>query len=148
MESFMENLKTTDKMKVGIILNHLTKEAKSYIDAKPDELRDTPEKVYELLRKRFGAEANRDSVRVAFESRAQNPAEIKKYLDALESLRSQAYPNENLQEREKEIVRRFIAGLRDADLKRTMLTWQMMWDVNQNYSIEFIRSNITKYLLS
>ena len=53
---------------MGIILNPLTKEAKSYIHAKPDELRATPEKVYELLRKRFGAEANRDSARVAIES--------------------------------------------------------------------------------
>ena len=83
-------------------------------------------------------------VRVAFDNRAQSPAEeVEKYVDALESLRSQAYPKENFQEREKEIVRRFIA-----DLKRTMLTWQVMWDVNQNYSIEQIRNNITKYLLS
>ena len=81
--------------------------------------------------------AKRDSARVAFDYRVQDPAEeVEKYLDALKSLRSQAYPKENLQEREKEIVRGFIAGLRDKDLKRTMLTWQLMWDVHQSYSIE------------
>ena len=51
MESFMENLKTTDKIKVEIFLNHLTKEAKSYIQAKPNEHTATPETDYELLRK-------------------------------------------------------------------------------------------------
>ena len=86
---------------------------------------------------------------MAFENGAQTPAEdVVKYLDALESLRSQAYPKENKQEREKAIVRRFIAGLRDADLKRTILTWQMIRDINQNYSIEQIRNKMTKNLLS
>ena len=94
----MENIRTTDKVGVGIVLNHLTKEAKSYIQAKLDEHIATLEKFFKLLRKRFGAEANRDSVGVAFENRAQIPTdEIEKYLDALESLRSQNYPRETLQ---------------------------------------------------
>ena len=83
MESFMENIKASDKLKAGMILNHLTKEAKKYVQAKPDEHIATPEKIYQLLRKRFGAEANRDSARVAFDNRTQGPAEeVEKYLDA------------------------------------------------------------------
>ena len=60
MESFMKNLKMTDKIKVGIILNTLTKEAKSFSHAKPDEHTATPEKIYELLRNCFVVEGNRD----------------------------------------------------------------------------------------
>ena len=55
MESFMENIKSSDKLKAGMVLNHLTKEGKSYVQTKPDEHIATPEKIYQLLKKRFGA---------------------------------------------------------------------------------------------
>ena len=54
------------------------------MQGKPDEYIAIPEKIYQLLRKRFETEANRDSAQVAFDNRAQGPAEeVAKYLDAL-----------------------------------------------------------------
>ena len=61
----------------------------------PDDERDTPEKVFELLASRFGTGGNRMPVRQAFTTRQQSDRkDWMQYLDALEGLRSQGFPEE------------------------------------------------------
>ena len=77
------------------IIGHLEGEARNYIINKAESERDTPEKVFELLSSRFGAGGNRMQVRQAFQSRIQQEKEDwMQYLDALEGLRSQGFPQE------------------------------------------------------
>ena len=57
---------------------------------------DTPEKVFELLARRFFTSENRMQVRQAFMSRYKLETEDwLQYLDALERLRRQRYPKES-----------------------------------------------------
>ena len=42
------------------------------------------------------------------------------YLDALEDLRSQGYPKEEVTSRRYEIMQRFIEGVRNVELKRNL----------------------------
>ena len=51
-------------------------------------------------------------------------------MDVLEALRSQAYPAESNKDMEKEIVQKFVSRVRDADVKNTLLTWSMSWDMS------------------
>ena len=45
-----------------------------------------------------------------------------KFLDALERLRHQAYPTEDMVTRRYEILQRFIEGVRNPDLRRNLAT--------------------------
>ena len=77
------------------IISHLEGEARNYIIHKAESERDTPEKVIELLASRFGTGGNRMQVRQAFATRQQSDWEDwMQYLDALEGLRSQGFPDE------------------------------------------------------
>ena len=77
------------------IIGHLEGEARNYVINKAESERDDPEKVFELLSSRFGAGGNRMQVRQAFLTRAQQEKEDwMQYLDALEGLRSQRFPQE------------------------------------------------------
>ena len=79
------------------IIGHLEGEARNYIINKAESERDTPEKVFELLYSRFVAGGNRMQVRQAFQSRVQREKEDwMQYLDALEGLRSQGFPQETI----------------------------------------------------
>ena len=58
-----------------------------------------------------------------FASRDQKPDEDHmKFLDALERLRLQAYPTEDMTSRRYEILQRFIEGVRNPDLRRNLAT--------------------------
>ena len=82
------------------IIGHLEGEARNYIINKAESERDAPEKVFELLSSRLGAGRNRMQVRQAFLTRAQQEKEDwMQYLDALEGLRSQGFPQEPKQPR-------------------------------------------------
>ena len=83
--------------------------------------RDTPEKVFELLASRFGTGGNRMQVRQAFTTRQQSDREDwMQYLDALEGLRSQGFPEEPVTTKRYEIVQRFVEGIRDPVLRREL----------------------------
>ena len=87
------------------IIGHLEGEARNYIIIKAESERDTPEKVFELLSSRFGAGGNRMQVRQAFQSRVQQEKEDwMQYLDALEGLRSQGFPQETITTKRYEIL--------------------------------------------
>ena len=103
------------------IIGHLEGEARNYIINKAESERDTPEKVFELLFSRFGAGGNRMQVRQAFQSRVQQEKEDwMQYLDALEGLRSQGFPQETITTKRYEILQRFMEGVRDTVLRREL----------------------------
>ena len=103
------------------IMCHLEGEARNYIINKAESERDTPEKVFELLSSRFGAGGNRMQVRQAFQSRIQQEKEDwMQYLDALEGLRSQGFPQEAITTKRYEILQRFMEGVRDPALRREL----------------------------
>ena len=103
------------------IIGHLEGEARNYIINKAESERDTPEKVFELLSSRFGAGGNRMQVRQAFQSRIQHEKEDwMQYLDALEGLRSQGFPQEAITTKRYEILQRFMEGVRDPALRREL----------------------------
>ena len=105
------------------IIGHLEGEARNYIINKVESERDTPEKVFELLSSRFGAGGNRMQVRQAFQSRIQHEKEDwMQYLDALEGLRSQGFPQEAITTKRYEILQRFMEGVRDPALRRKLAT--------------------------
>ena len=56
-------------IKAGLILNHLTKEARSYIGAKPDDQKSTLKQVYNLLRRRFGIAVSQNALGFTFDNR-------------------------------------------------------------------------------
>ena len=103
------------------IIGHLEGEARNYIINKAESERDTPEKVFELLSSRFGAGGNRMQVRQAFQSRIQQEKEDwMQYLDALEGLRSQGFPQEAITTKRYEILQCFMEGVRDPALRREL----------------------------
>ena len=103
------------------IIGHLEGEARNYIINKAESERDTPEKVFELLSSRFGAGGNRMQVRQTFQSRVQQEkGDWMQYLDALEGLRSQGFPQESITTKRYEILQRFMEGVRDPVLRREL----------------------------
>ena len=103
------------------IIGHLGGEARNYIINKTESERDTPEKVFDLLSSRFGAGGNRIQVRQAFQSRVQQEKEdFMQYLDALEGLRSQGFPQEPIATKRYETLTRFMDGVRDPILRREL----------------------------
>ena len=87
------------------IIDHLDVEARRYIINKPESERDSHEKVSALLSSRFGTGSSRWPVRQAFRLRSQLEREdLMQYLDALEGLRSQGFPDEPLTTRRYEIL--------------------------------------------
>ena len=103
------------------IISHLEGEARNCIINKAESERDTPEKVFDLLSSRFGAGGNRMQVRQTFQSRIQQEKEDwMQYLDALEGLRSQGFPQESITTKRYEILQRFMEGVRDPVLRREL----------------------------
>ena len=87
------------------IIDHLGEEARSYIINKPESELDSHEKVSTLLSSRFGTGCSRWPARQAFRLRSQFEKEdLMQYLDALEGLRSQGFPDEPLTTRRYEIL--------------------------------------------
>ena len=107
--------------KAWAIIDHLGDEARSYIINKPEPERDSHEKVSTLLSSRFGTGSSRWPVRQAFRLRCQlGKEDLMQYLDALEDLRSQGFPDEPLTTRRYEILHRFMDGVSDSMLQREL----------------------------
>ena len=82
---------------------------------KSEPERVEPDKVFALLASRFGTGGNRMHVRQTFMSRIQQEKEDwMQFLDALEGLRTQGFPNEPITTRRYEILQRFTDGVSDA----------------------------------
>ena len=113
--------KATPDDKAWSIIGHLEGEARNYIINKAESERDTPEKVFELLASRVGTGGNRMQVRQAFTTRQQSDREDwMQYLDAMDGLRSQGFPEESVSTKRYEILQRFIEGIRDPVLRREL----------------------------
>ena len=107
--------------KAWAIIDHLGDEARSFIINKPESERDSHEKVSALLSSRFGTGSSRWPVRQAFRLRSQFDKEVlMQYLDALEGLRSQGFPDEPITTRRYEILHRFMDGVSDPVLQREL----------------------------
>ena len=116
MQRYLKRIQTkvSAEDRAWSIISHLEGEARNYIINKAESERDTPEKVFELLSSRFGAGGNRMQVRQTFQSRVQREKEDwMQYLDALEGLRSQGFPQESITTKRYEILQRFMEGVRD-----------------------------------
>ena len=110
MQRYLKRIQTkvSAEDRAWSIIGHLEGEARNYIINKAESERDTPEKVFELLSSRFGAGRNRMQVRQTFHSRLQQEKEDwMQYLDALEGLRSQGFPQESITTKRYEILQRF-----------------------------------------
>ena len=113
--------KDTPLDKAWTIVEFLENEARDYITNKSEAERDTDEKVFALLARRFGTGSNKIQIQQQFRTRKQTPDEdYMQYLDALEGLRSQGFPNEEVAVRRYEIMQRFIEGVRSFELKRNL----------------------------
>ena len=103
------------------IISHLEGEGRNYNFNKVESVRDKPEKVFELLASQFCTGGNRMQVWQAFASRYQLEKEdLMKYLDALEGLRSQGFPDETITTKRNDILQRFIEGVRNSALRREL----------------------------
>ena len=123
MQRYLKRIQTkvSAEDRAWSIISHLEGEARNYIINKAESERDTPERVFELLSNRFGAGGNRMQVRQTFQSRVQQEKEDwMQYLDALEGLRSQGFPQESITTKRYEILQRFMEGVRDPVLRREL----------------------------
>ena len=85
--------KATPDDEAWSIISHLEGETRNYIINKAESVRDTPEKVFELLASRFGRGGNRMQVHQAFATRQHSEKEDwMQHLDSLKRLRSQGFP--------------------------------------------------------
>ena len=123
MQRYLKRIQTkvSAEDRAWSIIGNLEGEARNYIINKAESERDTPEKVLELLPSRFSAGGNRMQVPQAFQSRVQQEKEDwMQYLDALEGLRSQGFPQETIITKRYEILQRFMEGVRDPVLRREL----------------------------
>ena len=123
MKRFRESVhaKSPKIDKVWAIIDHLEGEARNYIINKSEPERDEPDKVFTLLASRFGTGGNRMHVRQTFMSRTQQEREDwMQFLDALEGLRTQGFPDEPITTRRYEILQRFKDGVSDPTLRQDL----------------------------
>ena len=107
--------------KAWTIIEHLAHEARDYNTNKSEAEKDTDEKVFALLAHRFGTESSKIHIQQQYRTRNQNSEEDDmQYLDVLEGLRSQGYPNEEATIQRYEIMQRFIEGVGNFELKRNL----------------------------
>ena len=96
MKRYLEkaHAKDTPLDRAWTIVEFLENEARDYMTNKSEAERDTDEKVFALLARRFGTGSNKIQIQQQFRTRNQSPDEdYMQYLDALEGLRSQGFPN-------------------------------------------------------
>ena len=121
MKRHLEKPHARDLDKAGTIIEYLEHKAGDYITNKSEAERNTDDKVFALLARRIGTGSRKIHIQQQFRTRNQNHEEdYLQYLDALEGLRSQGYPNEEVTVRRYEIMQRFIDGVRNFELKRNL----------------------------
>ena len=134
--------------KAWTIIEYLEHEARDYITNKSEAERDTDEKVFALLARRFGTGSSKIHLQQQFRTRNQsNEEDYMQYLDALEGLRSQGYPNEEVTVRRYEIMQKFIEGVRNFELKRNLaLMYAQEQYVEAPPTVEALRFTVQQYL--
>ena len=139
--------KDTPLDKAWTIVEFLENEARDYITNKSEAERDTDEKVFALLARRFGTGSNKIQIQQQFRTRNQSPDEdYMQNLDALEGLRSQGFPNEEVAVRRYEIMQRFIEGVRSFELKRNLaLMYAQEQYVDTPPTVEALRFTVQQY---
>ena len=122
MKRFLERVHAKSPIdKAWAIIHHLEGEARNYIINKSEPEQDEPDKVFTLLASRLGTGGNRMHVRQTFMSRTQQEKEDwMQFLDALEGLRTQGFPDEPITTRRYEILQRFIDGVSDPTLRQEL----------------------------
>ena len=119
MKRYLDSRKTpmSPKDKAWMILENLEGEARNYIMNKAASELDDPERVFNCLTRRFGSGAGKPQIRMTFANRTQGEDEdMMTFLDALESLRTKGFPDEDLVTRRYEIMQKFIAGVRSVEV--------------------------------
>ena len=134
--------------KAWTIIEYLEHEARDYITNKSEAERDTDEKVFALLARRFGTGSSKIHIQQQFRTRNQsNEEDYMQYLDALEGLRSQGYPNEEVTVRRYEITQKFIESVRNFELKRNLaLMYAQEQYVEAPPTVEALRFTVQQYL--
>ena len=134
--------------KAWTIIEYLEHETRDYITNKSEVERDTDEKVFTLLARRFGTGSSKIHLQQQFRTRNQNNEEdYMQYLDALEGLRSQGYPNEEVTVRRYEIMQKFIEDVRNFELKRNLaLMYAQEQYVEAPPTVEALRFTVQQYL--
>ena len=150
MRRYLEkaHAKDTPLDRAWTIVEFLENEARDYITNKSEAERDTDEKVFALLARRFGTGSNKIQIQQQFRTRNQSPDEdYMQYLDALEGLRSQGFPNEEVAVRRYEIMQKFIEGVRSYELKRNLaLMYAQEQYVDTPPTVEALRFTVQQYL--
>ena len=150
MKRYLEKAhsKDTSLDRAWTIVEFLENEAQDYIMNKSEAERDTDEKVFALLARRFGTGSSKFQIQQQFRTRNQSDNEdYMQYLDALEDLRSQGFPNEDVTVRRYEIMQRFIEGVRSFELKRNLaLMYAQEQYVDTPPTVEALRFTVQQYL--
>ena len=150
MKRYLEkaHAKDTPLDRAWTIVEFLENEAQDYIMNKSEAERDTDEKVFALLARRFGTGSSKFQIQQQFRTRNQSDNEdYMQYLDALEGLRSQGFPNEDVTVRRYEIMQRFIEGVRSFELKRNLaLMYAQEQYVDTPPTVEALRFTAQQYL--
>ena len=150
MKRYLEkaHAKDTPLDRAWTIVEFLENEAQDYIMNKSEAERDTDEKVFALLARRFGTGSSKFQIQQQFRTRNQSDNEdYMQYLDALEGLRSQGFPNEDVTVRCYEIMQRFIEGVRSFELKRNLaLMYAQEQYVDTPPTVEALRFTVQQYL--
>ena len=150
MKRYLEkaHAKDTPLDRARTIVEFLENEAQDYIMNKSEAERDTDEKVFALLARRFGTGSSKFQIQQQFRTRNQSDNEdYMQYLDALEGLRSQGFPNEDVTVRRYEIMQRFIEGVRSFELKRNLaLMYAQEQYVDTPPTVEALRFTVQQYL--
>ena len=140
--------KATPLDKAWTIIEYVEHEARDYITNKSLAEKDTDEKIFALLARRFGTGSSKIHIQQQFRTRNQNSEEdYMQYLDALEALRSPGYPNGEVTVRRYEIMQRFIEGVRDFELKKNLaLMYAPEQYVEAPPTVEELRFTVQQYL--
>ncbi len=92
-------------------------------EAKTDAERDTCEKKFDMLLRRYGDGPPSSAARLQFDMRRQNQGEkIDTYLDDLAGLRNRGHLDETVKVCNWEISKKFMTGLQDENLQHSLLT--------------------------
>ena len=82
-----------------------------------------------------------------FNSRYQKSKEsVYRFIDALEALHVRAFPHEDKETRNGEILQRFVAGVRDRSIHTMHITTYYNSRSNQDSSIEKLRKAVKEFV--
>ena len=82
-----------------------------------------------------------------FNSRYQKSKEsVDRFIDALEALRARAFPNEDKETRNGEILQRFVAGVKDRSIHTMLITTYCNSRSNHVPSIEELRKTVKEFV--